>query len=56
MRPWQFLCLFSPVPDVTRSDGTLAANIVVLTTLFSLLTITVGFFLLSVFFLVGNLR
>jgi predicted permease len=39
-----------------RGDGTLAANIVVLTTLLSIVTITVGFFLLSVFSLVGQLR
>jgi predicted permease len=36
-----------------RGDGTLAANIVVLTTLQSIVTITVGFFLLSLFSLVG---
>ena len=58
-----FLLLASPVAAsshvmvvAARGDGTLAANIVVLTTLLSLLTITFGFFLLSVFSLVGQLR
>ena len=37
-----------------RGDGTLAANIVVLTTLLSLVTITIGFFVLSVFSLIGQ--
>jgi predicted permease len=56
-----FLLLASPVAAsshvmvvTARGDGTLAANIVVLTTLLSLVTITVGFFLLSVFSLVGE--
>jgi predicted permease len=58
-----FLLLASPVAAsshvmvvAARGDGTLAANIVVLTTLFSIVTITVGFFLLSVFSLVGHVR
>lgn len=58
-----FLLLASPVAAsshvmvvAARGDGTLAANIVVLTTLLSLFTLTVGFFLLSVFGLVGQLR
>jgi predicted permease len=58
-----FLLIASPVAAsshvmvvAARGDGTLAANIVVLTTLFSIVTITVGFFLLSVFSLVGQLR
>lgn len=38
-----------------RGDGVLAANIVVLTTLFSMLTITLGFFLLSLSGLAGQL-
>ena len=56
-----FLLLASPVAAsshvmvvAAKGDGTLAANIVVLTTLLSLLTITVGFFVLSVFSLVGQ--
>lgn len=55
-----FLLLATPVAAsshvmvvAARGDGTLAANIVVLTTLLSLLTITVGFFFLSVFSMVG---
>jgi predicted permease len=36
-----------------RGDGVLAANIVVLTTLLSVVTVTAGFFLLSLFALVG---
>jgi predicted permease len=58
-----FLLLASPVAAsshvmvvAARGDGTLAANIVVLTTLLSLFTLTVGFFLLSAFGLVGQLR
>jgi predicted permease len=58
-----FLLLASPVAAsshvmvvAARGDGTLAANIVVLTTLLSLFTLTVGFFVLSVFGLVGHLR
>ena len=35
-----------------RGDGVLAANIIVLTTLFSVITVTAGFFLLSLFSLV----
>lgn len=38
-----------------RGDGVLAANIVVLTTVFSMLTITLGFFTLSLLGLVGDL-
>ena len=37
-----------------RGDGVLAANIVVLTTLFSMVTITLGFFALSLMGLVGE--
>jgi predicted permease len=58
-----FLLLATPVAAsshvmvvAARGDGTLAANIVVLTTLLSLVTITVGFFLLSVFSLVGQVH
>lgn len=58
-----FLLLAAPVAAAShvmvvaaRGDGTLAANIVVLTTLLSLVTITVGFFVLSLFSLVGSLR
>jgi predicted permease len=57
-----FLLLASPVAAsshvmvvAARGDGTLAANIVVLTTLLSLVTITVGFFLLSMLGLVGQM-
>lgn len=38
-----------------RGDGVLAANMVVLTTLLSIVTVTVGFYLLSLFSLVGQL-
>lgn len=38
-----------------RGDGVLAANIVVLTTVFSMLTITLGFFVLSLLGWVGDL-
>jgi len=38
-----------------RGNGVLAANIVVLTTIFSALTLTLGFFLLSLLSLVGQL-
>ena len=38
-----------------RGDGVLAANIVVLTTVFSIVTITLGFFVLSLMGLVGEL-
>lgn len=55
-----FLLLASPVPAVSfvmvvaaKGDGPLAANIVVLTTLLSIVTVTIGFFLLSLFSLVG---
>jgi predicted permease len=55
-----FLLIASPVAAssyvmvvAARGDGILAANMVVLTTLWSVLTITVGFFLLSLFSLVG---
>ena len=58
-----FLLLASPVAAsshvmvvAARGDGTLAANLVVLTTLLSIVTITVGFFLLSLFSLVGELH
>ena len=56
-----FLLLASPVAAsshvmvvAARGDGTLAANIVVLTTLLSLVTITIGFFVLSAFSLIGQ--
>jgi len=55
-----FLLLSSPVAAssfvmvvAARGDGVLAANIVVLTTLLSIVTVTAGFFLLSLFSLVG---
>jgi hypothetical protein len=58
-----FLLLASPVAAsshvmvvAARGDGTLAANIVVLTTLLSMVTITCGFFLLSLFSLTGTLH
>ena len=41
---------------VARGDGVLAANIVVLSTLLSALTVTVGFFLLTLFNLVGQVQ
>ena len=57
-----FLLLASPVAAASfvmvvaaRGDGVLAANIVVLTTLLSMVTVTAGFFLLSLFSLVGQL-
>ena len=57
-----FLLLASPVAAsshvmvvAARGDGTLAANIVVLTTLLSIITITLGFFVLSALSLVGQL-
>lgn len=56
-----FLLLAAPVAAsshvmvvAARGDGTLAANIVVLTTLLSLVTITLGFFMLSMLSLVGQ--
>jgi len=56
-----FLLISSPVAAASfvmviaaKGDGVLAANIVVLTTLLSLLTVTVGFFLLSLFALAGH--
>ena len=55
-----FLLVSSPVAAssfvmvvAARGDGVLAANIVVLTTLLSMVTVTAGFFLLSLFSLVG---
>ena len=58
-----FLLLATPVAASShvmvigaRGDGVLAASMVVLTTALSLLTITAGFFLLSAFSLVGELR
>ena len=58
-----FLLLATPVAAsshvmvvAARGDGTLAANIVVLTTMLSMVTITCGFFLLSLFSLTGTLR
>lgn len=57
-----FLLLSSPVAAssfvmvvAARGDGVLAANIVVLTTLLSIITVTAGFYLLSLFSLVGQL-
>lgn len=57
-----FLLLATPVAVsghvmvvAARGDGVLAANITVLTTLLSLLSITLGFFLLSMLSLVGEL-
>lgn len=56
-----FLLISSPVAAASfvmvvaaRGDGVLAANIVVLTTLLSIVTVTLGFFLLSLFSLVGQ--
>jgi predicted permease len=56
-----FLLLAAPVAAsshvmvvAARGDGTLAANIIVLTTLLSLVTITLGFFVLSALSLVGQ--
>lgn len=56
-----FLLTASPVAAASfvmvvaaRGDGVLAANIVVLTTLLSMVTVTLGFFLLSMFSLVGQ--
>ncbi len=58
-----FLLLATPVAVsghvmvvAARGDGVLAANITVLTTLLSLLSITLGFFLLSLFALVGEMH
>mgnify|MGYP001828680651 FL=1 len=55
-----FLLMSSPVAAASfvmvvaaRGDGALAANIVVLTTLLSVFTVTAGFFLLSLFSLAG---
>ncbi|MGL4566304.1 MAG: AEC family transporter [Halioglobus sp.] len=55
-----FLLMSSPVAAASfvmvvaaRGDGVLAANIVVLTTLLSIVTVTAGFFLLSLFALAG---
>ena len=56
-----FLLISSPVAAASfvmvvaaRGDGVLAANIVVLTTLLSIATVTLGFFLLTLFSLVGQ--
>ncbi len=56
-----FMLLAAPVAAsshvmvvAARGDGTLAANVVVLTTLLSVLTVTLGFFLLSLMSLVGS--
>ena len=56
-----FLLISSPVAAASfvmvvaaKGDGVLAANIVVLTTLLSIVTVTLGFFLLTVFALVGH--
>lgn len=55
-----FLLMASPVAAssyvmvvAARGDGVLAANVVVLTSLLSIVTVTLGFFLLSLFSLVG---
>ncbi|MBT4521402.1 MAG: AEC family transporter [Halieaceae bacterium] len=57
-----FLLIASPVAAssfvmvvAARGDGVLAANIVVLTTLFSVVSVTLGFFSLSILGLVGEL-
>jgi predicted permease len=57
-----FLLVSSPVAAssfvmvvAARGDGVLAANMVVLTTLLSMVTVTFGFYLLSAFSLVGQL-
>ncbi|MEM8563399.1 MAG: AEC family transporter [Pseudomonadota bacterium] len=56
-----FLLLSSPVAAASfvmvvaaKGDGVLAANLVVLTTLLSVVTVTLGFFVLSAFSLVGQ--
>lgn len=56
-----FLLMSAPVAAASfvmvvaaRGDGVLAANIVVLTTLLSIVSVTLGFFLLSLFSLVGQ--
>lgn len=56
-----FLLLASPVAAASfvmvvaaRGDGALAANIIVLTTLLSVVTVTLGFFVLSLLSLVGR--
>lgn len=56
-----FLLMSSPVAAASfvmvlaaKGDGVLAANIVVLTTLLSIVTVTAGFFLLTLFSLVGH--
>jgi len=58
-----FLLLATPVAAsshvmvaAARGDSTLAANIIVLTTLLSLVTITAGFFTLAYFSMVGKLQ
>ncbi|MEH6569018.1 MAG: AEC family transporter [Halioglobus sp.] len=58
-----FLLLASPVAAASfimvvaaRGDERLAANVIVLTTLFSIVTVTAGFFVLSVLELVGDVR
>jgi predicted permease len=58
-----FLLIATPVAAsghvmvvAARGDGALAANITVLTTALSLVSITLGFFLLSMFSLVGEMR
>ena len=58
-----FLLLATPVAAsshvmvaAARGDSTLAANIIVLTTLLSLVTITAGFFTLAYFSMVGQLQ
>ena len=57
-----FLLLSSPVAAASfvmvvavRGDGVLAANIVVLSTLLSVVTVTLGFFLLSLWLQSGGL-
>ena len=58
-----FLLMATPVAAssyvmviAARGDGVLAANVIVLTSLLSVVTVTVGFFLLSLFSLVGQLQ
>lgn len=58
-----FLLMSSPVAAssyvmvvAAKGDGVAAANLVVLTTVLSIITVTCGFFLLSLFSLVGTLQ
>lgn len=58
-----FLLMASPVAAssyvmviAARGDGVLAANVIVVTTMLSVVTVTLGFFLLSLFSLVGTVQ